>query len=227
MPEISCDLSRCFLCTHCLPEWKELIAIRKRTIAIKKGKILFAAGDPVTGIYFVYSGALKISMPWSGGKELLLRFATPGTIAGYRAWGDEQYPVSAVALEDSRVCYIPNELFETLLRTNPSFSYSMLQVYADALQKAERRMRDLAHMDVKGRIALTLLELHQSFGAEDGTIPVPVSRQDIAAYAGTRYETVFKFLSELIAQKIISANGKQLRLHSEKKLRRFTEEHAN
>ena len=83
-------------------------------------------------------------------------------------------------------------------------------------------MRNLAMMEVKGRIADALLELLTVFGTNKSKyISLPVNRQDIAAYAGTTYETVFKFLRILIASKTISVNGKSIRINDVEKLKSF------
>jgi CRP/FNR family transcriptional regulator len=83
-------------------------------------------------------------------------------------------------------------------------------------------MRNLALMEVKNRIAETLLELLDVFGINaEGYMTVPVTRQDIAAYAGTTYETVFKFLKTLTTDKIISADGKSIKINAENKLRKI------
>ncbi len=69
-------------------------------------------------------------------------------------------------------------------------------------------MRDLAHMEVKGRIAGALMDMNNKFGTNrDGYIAIGLSRQDIASYAGTTYETLFKLFNELIKEKIINTSG--------------------
>ena len=94
-----------------------------------------------------------------------------------------------------------------------------MQLYAAELQKAESRMRDLALMEVKGRVAQTLLELHRVFGTNrEKYIAVPVTRQDIAAYSGTTYETVFKILKIFEKAKTISTAGKSIRVNDLVKL---------
>ena len=80
-------------------------------------------------------------------------------------------------------------------------------------------MRNLALMEVKGRIADALLELLAVYGTEKNKyIRVPVTRQDIAAYAGTTYETVFKFLKTLVSANIIQVAGKSIRINKIEKL---------
>jgi CRP/FNR family transcriptional regulator len=215
MAEIACNLSSCFLCSACIPEWKEAIAVKKKTLPFNKGQTIFKEGDEVKGIYFVYQGVVKVSMQWGREKELLLRFAKAGDVLGFRGLGNEPiYPISATALTETQLCYIPNDFLEATLRTNNSFTYQLLHVYAAELQRAEKRMRDLAHRDVKGRIAVALLELLELFGADsEQYIALPVSRQDIASFAGTTYETVFKFFVELTQAGVISTTGKNIRVN--------------
>lgn len=223
MKDNSCDLSTCFLCAHCIPEWKDVIAARKKTISFKKGEMIFKEGDKVTGIYLLYSGAVKVHKQWVDQKELIIRFTKPGDILGHRglAVGD-LYPVSATALTESRACFITNSFLEATLRVDHSLTYRLMQFYSHELQKAEMRMRNLALMEVKARISDTLLELLEVYGKNnDHHITVPVTRQDIAAYSGTTYETVFKFFKTLTTARIISASGKSIRINDEKKLRQI------
>lgn len=189
---------------------------------VKRGKTLFSEGDPVAGIYFIYSGSVKIYKQWTEDKELILRFAKAGDIVGHRGLGDTVYPISATALEDTVVCFIPNDFLEATLKTNPDFTYKLMHFYATELQKAEKRMRNLAHMEVKGRIADALLQIAGVYGnGEDGFIATSLTRQDIASYAGTTYETVFKFFTELVSAGIISTAGKNIRIDRTAELQKF------
>jgi CRP-like cAMP-binding protein len=223
MQEKSCNLSDCFLCSYCIPEWKEAVATRKKTIAIKKGKQLFLEGEKFKGIYFLYAGTVKVHKQWGDQKDLIVRFAKAGDILGHRGLGgNDTYPISATALEDATACFISNDFFEATLKTNPSFTYRLMQLYASELQKAEKRMRDLVHMEVKGRVAEALLEIAAFFGLDkDKYIAVTIARQDIASYAGTTYETVFKIFTELIRAKIISTSGKNIRINKPDQLKKY------
>lgn len=97
-----------------------------------------------------------------------------------------------------------------------------MQFYATELQKAEQRMSDLVHMDVKGRIARAILDMEATFrNREDGFINITISRQDIASYAGTIYETVFKVFTEWIKAGLIITEGKHIKIMNRKKLSAF------
>lgn len=228
MQNVSCDLASCFLCRHCIPEWKEVIAIKKTTVLVKKGKDLFQEGDKVKGIYFINTGSFKVYKHWGDQKQLILRFARTGDILGHRGLGGtDSYPVTATALEDARACFITNDFFETTLTTNPALTNKLMHFYAAELQKAEKRMRDLAHMEVKGRIADAVLELASVFGLDrNKTIEASITRQDIASYAGTTYETVFKFFTELTQEGIITTSGKTIQINQPDQLKRFIHNQA-
>lgn len=83
-------------------------------------------------------------------------------------------------------------------------------------------MRNLAHMEVKGRIAEALLQLGLVYGyTKDKFIAAAITQQDISSYAGTTYETVFKFFTELKRKKIISSSGKNIRINKPDQLNKF------
>lgn len=207
-----CDAQTCFMCQNCIEEWRPAICANKTNFKLKKGELVFKEGDPVTGIFFVYSGNVKVYKKWDADKELILRFAKGGAILGHRGIGEDLiYPISASALEDSVVCYVDMKFFESTLKVNNQLTYQLVNFFANELRVSERRMRDLAHMPVKGRVADALLKLQNQFGVTDtGLININLSRQDLASYAGATYETVFRVINELVSENAISLTGKSI-----------------
>lgn len=208
----SCDLQTCFMCRHTLPEWHAAINSHKRNFIAKRGEVIINEGDPVTGVYFVTSGNVKVHKHW-GDKELILRFANEGAILGHRGISsvNSVYPISATALETTSLCYVDIEFFKTTLKVNHDFAYSLLMFYADELQSSEKKMRELALMSVKSRLAVTILNLRDQFGLnEEGFLNLALSRQDLAAYTGATYETVFRTMNELLAEKLIHLKDKMI-----------------
>jgi len=215
-----CDANSCFMCRNCLKEWQPAIAFGKKNLKLKKGEILFKEGDPVTGVYFVYSGSVKVYKKWDEDKELIIRFAKDGAILGHRGLGGSLvYPISAAALEPSVVCFIDTNLFEATLKINSEFTTQLLLFFAQELYESEKKMRNLAHMPVKGRVAEALLHLKELFGEDDkGFIKIDLSRQDLASFAGATYETVFRMINELVKDKLIKLSGKSIGIIDQKGL---------
>jgi len=207
-----CDVRTCFMCKNCMEEWHPAICANKINIKLKKGEVLFNEGDPVSGIYFVYSGVIKVYKQWDDDKELIIRFAENGAILGHRGIGPNlNYPISAAALEPSVVCYVSMKFFESTLKVNGELTYQLVNFFASELRKSERRMRDLAHMPVKGRVAGALIKLQKQFGiTNEGFINITLSRQDLASFAGATYETVFRVINELVQEQSIRLSGKSI-----------------
>lgn len=221
--KISCDLKSCLMCQTSLKEWLPALAEHRLNFQVKKGDVVFREGEPVNGIYFVYQGNLKVHKQW-GDKELIIRFAKKGSIFGHRGLGTNLvYPVSATALEPCVICFIDIEFFNATLKVNPEFSYSLMMFFADELQESERKMRNLAHMPVKGRVAQALISLSAKFGLNnEGFIDIELTRQNLASYAGATYETVFRIINELLQDGIIKVKGKLIMILDDARLAALT-----
>jgi CRP/FNR family transcriptional regulator len=200
------------MCRNCLKEWQPAIALGKKNLKLKKGEVLFREGEPVTGVYFVYSGSVKVYKKWDEDKDLIIRFAKGGAILGHRGLGGNLvYPISAAALEPSVVCFVDTKLFEATLKTNSEFTTQLIHFLVQELYESEKKMRNLAHMPVKGRVAEALLHLKDLFGEDEkGFINIDLSRQDLASFAGATYETVFRMINELVKEKLIKLSGKSI-----------------
>lgn len=221
-----CDLQSCFLCRLCLKDWLPAVAANKTTLSVKKGQQIFKEGDAATGIYFVNSGIVKVHKRWDADKELIIRFARQGGMLGIMSLGENlTYPVSATVLESGSVCYISLDFLESTLKVNSELTYQLLLFFAAELRESEKRMRNLAHMPVKGRIAQALINLEKQFGTDDaGNISIELTRQDLASFAGATYETVFRMLTEMQKDGLIGTNGKYIRITDMDKVLLLTEE---
>jgi CRP-like cAMP-binding protein len=169
---------------------------------------------------------VKVHKHWGEEKELIVRFAQAGAIVGHRGIGSEMiYPVSATALEPVTVCYIDLDFFQSTLKVNHTFLHELMMFYAQELQESEKNMRNLVHMPVKGRLANALLLLRDKFGSsEDGTIDMTLSRQDLASFTGTTYETAFRIMSELIQENVIAVSGKSIAVLNVERLQQLEAE---
>ena len=223
--KVKCSLDSCMMCRLCIKEWLPAVDGNRHNYTFKKGERIFNEGEEVKGIYFIHDGTVKVHKKW-GDKELILRFARKGAIAGHRGMGgDLIYPVSATALEPVTVCYVDLDFFKATIKINHDLIYELLMFYAGELKESERNMRNLAHMSVKGRIAQALLTLGDKFGVkENGAIDIELSRQDFASFVGTTYETVFRMLNELIENRLIEVAGKSITIIDKENLYKLTTE---
>ena len=218
--KVKCDLATCSMCKSCKSEWLKAIDVNRKLIHYNKGESIFHEGENVNGMYFIFSGLVKVHKKWSDNKELILRFAKDGAIVGHRGLGgDTIYPVSATALAASDICFVDLDFFMATLKVNPDYLFDLMMFFAAELKDSEKRMRNIAHMNTKGRIGQSLITLQDKFGTDaDGFINIEISRQDLASYTGTTYETLFKIMNELAEEKAIHIDSKRTKLLNKPKL---------
>ena len=216
----NCDLATCSMCKSCKSEWLKAIDVNRKLIHYNKGESIFHEGDTMNGMYFIFSGLVKVHKKWSDNKELILRFAKDGAIVGHRGLGgDTIYPVSATALAPSDICFVDLDFFMATLKVNPDYLFDLMMFFAAELKDSEKRMRNIAHMNTKGRIGQSLITLQDKFGTDaDGFINIEISRQDLASYTGTTYETLFKIMNELAEENAIHIDSKRTKLLDNPKL---------
>jgi CRP/FNR family transcriptional regulator len=196
-----------------------MIAAARKILDYKKGQAVFKEGEPVRGLYFLLAGSVKVHQSWGDDNDFILRFAGAGDVVGHRGQGAAAFPVSATALESTRVCFVTNELLEAIFLKDRPFLHAMMQLYTVELLKAEKRMRHLAVAPVKGRVAETLLTMMDLFGLnEHGCIRLAIRRLDIASYAGTTYEAVFRLLTQWSRNGLVETSGKFIRIIDLEKL---------
>lgn len=187
----------------------------KSCISYKKGQTIFQENGNPLGIYCINAGKIKIARSGNDGKEQIVRLIKNGDIFGYRAlFSNTTYNASAIALEDTNVCFIPKDTFFNVLRTNSKLSIALIKMLSLELGKAEQNITDLAQKTVKERLAETLLSLKDTYGVEkDGaTINICLSREDIANLVGTATETVIRLLSIFRQEKTLDLIGKKIKI---------------
>ncbi len=212
----TCNHHNCFINKYCSEEWKPLITFHKTSTDYPAGATIFSEGDPVKGIYQIYSGKIKVVTSYNGEKERIVRLAKEEQILGHRGLGGKMiYPVTAITLEKSQVTFIPIDVFYNALKANSELAFHMLMFYADELKASEKRMKMLASMNAKEKIAVSIMNIVNAFGFntnDTNRLSFTPTRKDIASIAGTTYETVIRVLGDLEKSKIILLEGKTIRV---------------
>jgi CRP-like cAMP-binding protein len=201
----------------------DLINDQKVCNTYKKGQTLFNEGAYPFGVYCINSGKVKLSHQGDEGKEQIFRLLKSGDILGYRALlSGDRYTASAVALEDTAVCFIPKELFVNLLKEDTGLAFEMMRQLSDELHRAEMKITHLAQKPIRERLAETLLFIKETYGfEEDGiTLNVRLSREEIANLVGTATESAIRLLSEFKKDGIVELDGKKIKILKAKELLR-------
>ena len=197
----------------------------KTSYTIKKGSPIFEEGDVVNGIYCVTTGACKLSKLSPNGKDQIIKLVKAGELLGQRSMiSDEPANLSAVALEDMEVCFIPKSEVLNMFDNNNQFSMNVMKTICGDLKEASEHMISISQKTVKERLAETLVYLDETFGKnEDGSLHIQLSREELAGMIGTATESCIRLLSDFNKNGLIELNGKKIVLKNISKLKRIAD----
>ncbi len=228
-----CAMSKCEQCI--VREFSALKALTKDELVtmsscktattIKKGESLFVEGDNVNGVFCIKEGVCKMTKLSANGKDQIVKLTQRGELLGQRSLiSDEPANLSAIAIEDMEVCFIPKSDILDFFNNNNAFSMSLMKSVCADLKDADDMMVNLAQKNVKERLAQTLIYLEEKFGVtEDKSLRLQLSREEIASIIGTATESCIRLLSEFKKAGLIELNGKKITILDKVKLKRIME----
>lgn len=197
----------------------------KTASTIRKGEAIFMEGENVNGVFCIKAGVCKMTKLSANGKDQIVKLTQKGELLGQRSLiSDEPANLSAIAVEDMEVCFIPKSEIIGFFNQNNAFSMSLMKSVCGDLKDADDMMVNLAQKNVKERLAQTLLYLEAKFGVlEDNSLRLQLSREEIASIIGTATESCIRLLSEFKKLGLIELNGKKITILDKAKLKRMVE----
>jgi CRP-like cAMP-binding protein len=193
---------------------------------LKRKQAAARQGESAHCFYLVESGLLKLIQVTVEGAELIVRFVGPGEpFGGVVALDGTTYPVTALAVEPTRLRAWPRETLGPLLQRYPRVRTNIMREMTAHMTDALTRVRELATERVGQRLAHTLLRLMRQSGrpTPDGVlIPHSLTRQELSELTGTTLYTVSRLLSKWQADGVLQNAGRQLIIRSPRRLETLT-----
>ncbi len=167
--------------------------------SLKPRDVLGAQGEPAESIALVQVGHLKLGQVNADGAETLVRFIGPGDCYGAIALSPgKRFPVSAVAVEPSRVLVWPRMAIVGLAERIPQIRLNLFEEVTRRMGGVLSAVQDLAAERAPVRIARALLRVAEHGGERSPQgirIVHPITRQEIADLTGTTLFTVSRLMS--------------------------------
>lgn len=185
------------------------IAKHISTHTYPRNTILMHEGEPPDAMYIVTDGRVKIYVSDAEGKELVLDTLSPGEFFGELALIDGS-PRSAtvVTTTETTISKILKTDFDHCLQASPKIAVNLLKILSRRIRTMNDNIKDLALLDVYGRVARTILRLaHERNGV---LITDPITQQELANMVGASREMVSRVIKTLKSEGYISISGKQI-----------------
>jgi CRP/FNR family transcriptional regulator len=146
------------------------------------------------------SGRVKIIKHSETGKDVIIEIYGPQDAIGETSvLVGGAYTTAAVCLSETRFLCVPRGEILNLLETVPGMALRSLRGMARRQRMLMQKIKELAAGGVEYRIAHLLLKLADRVGEDETsngiTIPIVLSRQDIADLVGTTVETAIRVMS--------------------------------
>ena len=201
----TCLTDDCFIKQYCDSDSLTLLNELKNISFYKENQYIAYEGNPVMGLFFIQKGKVKITSTGIENKQHLVRLSKPGGIIGHRGLGGERYPISAITLEESTVCFFDNDTIYQSFMNNPKLTFELMMYYSKELRKSEAKTKSQAQMNVREKVADALLSCDTVFNNEKMyPFQVPLNRSDLADFAGINTEQLSRILSEFKKENVIS-----------------------
>src|SRR5512140_1276648 len=175
-----------------------------------KNAVVLTEGEAGDSLYMIQSGKVKVFIGDEDGREIILKILGPGSFFGEMSMIDKQpRSASVTTLETSTFLVLQHNAFEKCVEAAPRIAQMVMQVLAQRVREADRKIGTLALMDVYGRVASTLLELSVY---NNGKLMVgeKLSQQDLANMVGASREMVNRILKDLSDRGFISIESKSI-----------------
>ena len=178
------------------------------------GEMVFAEGEPCTGLYVVQSGHIRIFKSAANGREQVLNIDGPGSsVAELPVFDGGNYPASVTAVDEVTLLFVSKQDFQTLCVTHPQVALKVLRVVGARLRRLVGIIEELSFTTVRHRLLSFLLRSAQREGkrVNDGVeVALPASNQELASQIGTVRELVSRNLSRLQAEGLIQMDGRSV-----------------
>ncbi len=191
----------------------EIFLENSRIRKYKAKKTIIHLGDYSESLFYILSGSVTVATEDSDGREIILAYLNPGDFAGEMGLF-ETNPRSARirAKTNCELGELSYKKFLKLSENHPELLFAVARQLAKQLASTSTKVRDLAFMDVSGRVAGALINLCQQPDAHpmvDSTI-IRSTRQEIAKLIGCSREMVGRVLKQFDEANYISLRGKKI-----------------
>jgi CheY-like chemotaxis protein/CRP-like cAMP-binding protein len=166
---------------------------KRKDYLFKKGENIFCEGNKSNHIFLVKKGIVKTYKTTKEGKELITGIFKENRFLGVTSClGEFPHTENAEAMEDSRIIKINKLEVISIVKSNPSIAYEMIQLFASSIKTSKEKMVQIAYDSVRGRTAKSLLLLT----INDTQNKINLSRSNLASLTGIAKETLIRTLSD-------------------------------
>jgi CRP/FNR family cyclic AMP-dependent transcriptional regulator len=186
----------------------------------KAKSVIVEEGAISDSLFIILDGSVSVMVEDDKDKDhkMVVSYLNTGDFFGEMslfAEADEYRSAAIVARTQSEVAEISYEKFHQIRGQFPDILFAIAKQMSARLRQTTAKLKDLAFVDVSGRVAHTLLDLSQQPDAmthPDG-MQIKVTRQELGKIVGCSREMAGRVLKSLEEEGLVAVAGKTMVVH--------------
>jgi CRP-like cAMP-binding protein len=152
------------------PGQREKLQQRLQPREYRRGEIIYRPHEEAQSIYVVLAGVVRLSIPSANGRRVLLNLLPAGEIFGQSALVGGRFPhvFEAAAYTDARIGRLGvDDFLEALAGANAREVGEVVSFVTERWITLVLRLARFLALDLRARVAASLIEAARGFGVED------------------------------------------------------------
>jgi CRP/FNR family cyclic AMP-dependent transcriptional regulator len=189
------------------------LAQRGQVRSIARNTVFINEGDRGDSLFVILSGRVKVYVADADGREMVLDIHGPGDYVGEMSLDGRPRAASVIAMEPTVCSVLTRDALRAAIAANPEVAMNLIGTLIDRARVATENVRNLALMDVYGRVARLLLSL--AVEQHDGKLVVPerLTQQDIADRVGASRDMVSRIFKDLTTGGYVTVVDRQITIN--------------
>jgi CRP/FNR family transcriptional regulator len=184
-----------------------------RHVHFASSETVFAQEEMTTSFYNLLEGVMRLYKLLPDGRRQIVGFALPGDFLGMTI--SARHSFSADAIAPVVVCRFSRAAFGRYAEDKPHLLRRINELAVRELSQAQDHMVLLGRRSAEEKVATFLIGWRDRLARlndQTRTVPLPMSRQDIADYLGLTIETVSRTFTKLERDGVIEILPGSVRL---------------
>ena len=174
------------------------MALRGQYRSFPKGELIIREGDAGDAVYVILSGKVKVYVSDAQGREMIVADYAAGDYVGEMALDGKARSASVAAVEITVCSVVARDALRRAIHDDPEIAMRMIATLIDRNRNATGCLKNLALMDVYGRVARLLLDLETTVEADGRAWSRErLTQQEIASRVGASRDMISRILKDL------------------------------
>lgn len=174
-----------------------------------RGAIIINEGEPGDALYVILSGRVKVYVADEQGQEMVLGTCEQGEIIGEMTLDGGPRTASVICMEPTSFAVVGAVDLRAAIAADPDFAMRMIASLIARARLMTDLVKDLALLDVYGRVRELLLKLAVETEGK-WVVTEKLTQQDIAARVGASRDMITRIFKDLTAGGYVSVENRRI-----------------